>query len=73
MHEQLYLADTVAAAPLPEPVTEIAAAPEPEVAVAEAAPEPANDVIAEPAIKPIVIGSGDEPPAQKKRGWWRRG
>jgi ribonuclease E len=34
-------------------------------------PEVANDAAPEPAIKPIIIGSGEEP-AQKKRGWWRR-
>jgi ribonuclease E len=33
--------------------------------------EVANDAAPEPAIKPIIIGSGEEP-AQKKRGWWRR-
>jgi hypothetical protein len=29
-------------------------------------------VAPEPLVKPIIIGSGDEPPAAKKRGWWRR-
>ncbi len=31
----------------------------------------ANDVAAEPAVKPILVGSGEEP-AERKRGWWRR-
>jgi ribonuclease E len=26
----------------------------------------------EPAIKPIVIGNGEAPVAERKRGWWRR-
>jgi hypothetical protein len=33
--------------------------------------EVANDVAPEPAVRPIIIGSGEEP-AEKKRGWWRR-
>jgi ribonuclease E len=41
------------------------------------APEPgqvevANDVASEPAIRPILIGSGEEVVVEKKRGWWRR-
>ena len=45
-------------------------------------PTPANDTggeIAlpeppppEPLIKPILIGADAEPPAERKRGWWRR-
>jgi len=35
-------------------------------------PVPANDVIAEPLIKPILIGADGEAPVEKKRGWWRR-
>jgi ribonuclease E len=45
-------------------------------------PIPANDVMsevaapepppAEPAVKPILVGAGGEPPAERKRGWWRR-
>jgi ribonuclease E len=45
-------------------------------------PMPANDVSpeiiapepppAEPLIKPILVGAGSEPPAEPKRGWWRR-
>jgi ribonuclease E len=33
--------------------------------------EVANDVAPEPAIRPVIVGSGEEP-AEKKRGWWRR-
>jgi len=45
-------------------------------------PTPANDVMAddafaeptaaEPAVRPILVGEGGEPPAERKRGWWRR-
>jgi hypothetical protein len=35
-------------------------------------PVPAEPPSAEPAIKPILIGEGNEPAAEKKRGWWRR-
>jgi hypothetical protein len=45
-------------------------------------PTPANDTTgdivipepppAEPLIKPILVGAGSEPPAEPKRGWWRR-
>ena len=38
----------------------------------EPAAEVANDVVPEPAIRPILIGSSEEAPAEKKRGWWRR-
>ena len=51
-------------------------APEPAsaepVVVESEPPVPANDVVAGPAVKPIVIGSEEEPPAERKRGWWRR-
>jgi len=50
-----------------EPVPADAAA-EPE----EQPPVPANDVVAAPAIQPIVIGSESPPPLERKRGWWRR-
>ncbi len=43
---------------------------------------PANDTAAEvaipqpppvePLVKPVLIGTGGEPPAEPKRGWWRR-
>ncbi len=77
-----------AAPPAPEPVAMPALAPEPAavagapraepmaqsiaVPAAEASPEAeaAND--AGPAVKPILIGAEAEPPAEKKRGWWRR-
>jgi ribonuclease E len=39
--------------------------PEPETAAA-----PASE--AEPLVKPIVIGVESSPPAERKRGWWRR-
>jgi hypothetical protein len=32
----------------------------------------ANDTVAEPAVKPIIIGADEAPVAEKKRGWWRR-
>jgi ribonuclease E len=66
--------------PGPEPSAEAPAEPWPAaVEAAHPAPEaapmmasPANDVVQEPAIRPIVIGSVDTPPVEKKRGWWRR-
>jgi ribonuclease E len=36
-----------------------------EAAIAESAP-------AQPLVKPILVGADAEPPAEKKRGWWRR-
>jgi ribonuclease E len=49
---------------------------------ASSLPVPANDTTAEsnipepppaePLVKPILIGAGGEPPAEPKRGWWRR-
>jgi hypothetical protein len=41
-------------------------APEPEPVVA------ANDIVPEPAIKPIIIGGEQDVVLEKKRGWWRR-
>ncbi len=38
----------------------------------EPSPVPANDAVAGPAIQPIVIGTEAAPPAERKRGWWRR-
>ena len=32
-------------------------------------PEPP---LPEPLVKPILIGADGEPPAERKRGWWRR-
>ncbi len=49
--------------------------PEP---VPEPSPERVPELVAiggnelEPAIKPIVIGNGEAPVVEKKRGWWRR-
>ena len=60
----------------PAAAAAVPAAPEPVAAAsAEPLPEPeanAPEPSSEPAIKPIVIGGADEPPAEKKRGWWRR-
>jgi ribonuclease E len=50
-----------------EPVALEPVAPEPEPVLAA----PANDVVEAPAIRPIVIGSTEAPPVEKKRGWWR--
>jgi ribonuclease E len=47
---------------------ELAIAEQPAPAIAA----PANDVAQEPAIRPIVIGTDEAPPVEKKRGWWRR-
>jgi ribonuclease E len=58
-----------AEAPAPQPET----TPQPQPVAVE--PEPlvaANDAAAEPAVKPILIGAGEAPVAEKKRGWWRR-
>ena len=60
---------------VPEPVAVVEAAPEPVVEPVrepvQAAPEPAlAEPIVGPAIQPVVIG--EAPPAEKKRGWWRR-
>lgn len=43
----------------------------------EPAPNPgapllANDEGSEPAVKPILVGAEEEPPIEKKTGWWRR-
>ena len=61
------VADAPQAEPDPQaaPPTDASAAPEPE-------PEVANDVAPEPAIRPILVGSGGDAAAEKKRGWWRR-
>ncbi len=60
-----------ATAPEPSPERLEVAPPEPQV------PTPANDVAPEPApaapvVVPILVGAGGDPPAEKKRGWWRR-
>jgi ribonuclease E len=69
------------AQPEPAPLAPVAAEPEPEPAPAAAEPDPepepamaapANDVVEAPLIRPIVIGSAEAPPVEKKRGWWRR-
>jgi ribonuclease E len=63
----------------PEPVGETL--PHPEPAAAET-PVPANDTDPEmvtpelappePLVKPILVGAGGDPPAEPRRGWWRR-
>lgn len=53
------------------PAAEHEAVP-PEPVVAAEPPVPANDVAAEPAVKPIIIGGEQDVAVQKKRGWWRR-
>jgi ribonuclease E len=32
----------------------------------------AESALAQPLVKPILVGADAEPPAEKKRGWWRR-
>ena len=68
-----------AAEPLPEPEPMAAAEPmrepepaAPESSAAAAPPVPANDIAAEPAVKPIIIGGEQDAAVEKKRGWWRR-
>ncbi|HLJ04678.1 MAG TPA: Rne/Rng family ribonuclease [Acetobacteraceae bacterium] len=65
------------ATPEPTPVIEAEPPSEPELAAPEPSateepPVPANDVAAEPAIKPIIIGGEQDAVVEKKRGWWRR-
>ncbi len=68
------------AEPEPAPPAVEASHVEPAAAPAEAAapeqdPVPlvaANDAVAEPAIKPIIVGAGETAVVEKKRGWWRR-
>jgi ribonuclease E len=78
--EPVQAAAEIVNASAPEPAGEtLAASDEPE---AVAHPTPANDATAEivapepapvePLVKPILVGAGGEPPAEPKRGWWRR-
>ncbi len=82
--EALHPATEILNATAPEPALEPSLAeakPDPDIATVTV-PTPANDVTAdivppelpsaEPAIKPILVGAGGEPPAERKRGWWRR-
>ncbi|HVC59554.1 MAG TPA: Rne/Rng family ribonuclease [Acetobacteraceae bacterium] len=63
-------ADSVAEPAVAEPAPPEEAAPA--VPTADAIPpDAANDAAPEPAIRPILIGSGAES-VEKKRGWWRR-
>ncbi len=78
--------EPVAEAPTPEaptpevsthevPIHEVPVleAPAPEAPVAEEpAAQPAPEVVVGPAIQPVVIGDSDTPPAERKRGWWKR-
>ena len=46
---------------------------EPSATVAAAEENPAAvEPHSEPAVKPIIVGGPDEPPVERKRGWWRR-
>ncbi len=63
-------AHSVSVSAAPQPVEGAAPMSEPQPATP---PTPANDSTpSEPAIRPIVIGAEEAPPAEKKRGWWRR-
>ncbi len=55
--------DTGSGNALPEP-------PSPEPPPPE--PPPPEPPPPEPLVKPILIGADGEPPAERKRGWWRR-
>jgi ribonuclease E len=62
--------DTAPAADTAAPGVAPPDAVEPNAGVAEiVAAEPPPP---EPLVKPIMIGAGGEPPAERKRGWWRR-
>jgi hypothetical protein len=73
---QVDIVNTAAPEPAGEPLR---AQVEPEAA---ALPAPANDTtgeietphsaVSEPAVRPILVGAGGEPPGERKRGWWRR-
>ncbi len=46
---------------------------DPAPAAPDAPPTPANDSpVVEPAVQPILIDAAAAPPAERKRGWWRR-
>ena len=75
-------AEPVQAEPVAPPEPEVEAAPtiaetepvpaaEPEP-TPETEPTPATEPVSGTVIQPIVIGVTAEPPAEKKRGWWRR-
>ena len=50
----------------------VAPAPEPPPIEAAAAEPGVPPVVVGPATIPVTIGGDDAPPAEKKRGWWRR-
>ena len=54
------------------PVHAVELAAEPEPVIAEPVAATVVEAVAGPVIQPIVIGETDAPPAEKKRGWWRR-
>jgi ribonuclease E len=66
------------AEPRSAPAEPSAAEPVAAVPVMEPPEEPASQLVAmdkeepEPVIKPIVIGNGEAPLVERKRGWWRR-
>jgi ribonuclease E len=70
--DQAQITNTAAPEPAGETLRNEAEPPAP------ALPVPANDTTGEsatpppPLVKPIMIGAGGEPPAEPKRGWWRR-
>ena len=67
------VAEVAEPAPAPAPIEEPALALSQAAAMrAEEPPVVANDEVAEPAVKPIVIGSEQDTIVEKKRGWWRR-
>jgi ribonuclease E len=63
-----HVAATVALAPEPPAADPPPVEPPPVEPSAERTPE----IVAGPAILPIVIGGTDAPPAEPKRGWWKR-
>jgi ribonuclease E len=72
------LVPAMMAEPRSAPAEPNGAEPVAEVPVMEPPLEPASQLVAmdreelEPVIKPIVIGNGESPVAERKRGWWRR-
>jgi ribonuclease E len=57
----------------PEPAAEVAVQEKPAAAAAQQpAPAEAKEVVAGPAVVPLVIGKDPIPLAAPKRGWWRR-
>ena len=63
--------EPVAAAAVPA-VTEPVAAPVVAEPAQPAAPVAPEGPVVGPAVRPVVLGQDDVPPAPPKRGWWRR-